>query len=523
MKTVFHGQGPLAASPVPAVDPTASGKRALIIGSGFGGRGAAIRLACRGYDVTVVEKLDGPGGRAYVHRQDGFVFDAGPTIITAPWFLEELWTLCGRKLADDLQLTPMAPFYRLRFSDGSHFDYHGDTEKMYAEIERFAPGDLEGYKRFAKYADLCYRLGFEELGPVAFPKLSNMLAAAPQLIRMQGWRTIFGVVSQHIRDPKLRQVMSFHPLLIGGNPFSVTSVYALVNSLERRFGVHWAMGGTGVIVDGLVKLLESKGGRLRLNAEVRKIDIEPARNGGRPRATGVTLASGEKIAADIVVSNADSAWTYKYLVEPQHRRHWTDRRIDKGKYSMSLFVWYFGLNRRYDELPHHMLLMGPRYKELLRDIFLRHHLADDFSLYLHRPTATDPSLAPAGCDTFYVLSPVPHLDSGTDWSTMAETYRQRIAAELDRTVMPGFEKHIVTQLITTPVDFRDRLLSLKGAAFGLEPLMTQSAWFRPHNTSEDIDRLFFVGASTHPGAGVPGVLMSAQALQTVIPEPSALV
>ncbi len=523
MKTVFHGQGPLAASPVPTVNRTTPGKRAVVIGSGFGGLGAAIRLACRGYDVTVVEKLDGPGGRAYVHRQDGFVFDAGPTIITAPWFLEELWTLCGRKLADDLTLTPMAPFYRLRFSDGSHFDYHGDTDKMYAEIERFAPGDLEGYKRFVKYADLCYRLGFEELGPVAFPKLSNMLAAAPQLVRMQGWRTIFGVVSQHIRDPKLRQVMSFHPLLIGGNPFSVTSVYALVNSLERRFGVHWAMGGTGVIVDGLVKLLESQGGRLRLNAEVRKIDIEPSRGRGRPRATGVTLASGEKIAADIVVSNADSAWTYKYLVEPQHRRHWTDRRIDKGKYSMSLFVWYFGLNRRYDELPHHMLLMGPRYKELLRDIFLRHHLAEDFSLYLHRPTATDPSLAPVGCDTFYVLSPVPHLDSGTDWSTMAETYRRRIAAELDRTVMPGFEKHIVTQLITTPVDFRDRLLSLKGAAFGLEPLMTQSAWFRPHNISEDIDRLFFVGASTHPGAGVPGVLMSAQALQTVVPEPSALV
>jgi phytoene desaturase len=283
MKTVFHGQGPLAASPVPSIRPSAPGKRAVVIGSGFGGLGAAIRLACRGYDVTVVEKLDGPGGRAYVHRQDGFVFDAGPTIITAPWFLEELWTLCGRKIADDLTLTPMAPFYRLRFSDGTHFDYHGDTDKMYAEIERFAPGDLEGYKRFAKYADLCYRLGFEELGPVAFPKLSNMLAAAPQLIRMQGWRTIFGVVSQHIRDPKLRQVMSFHPLLIGGNPFSVTSVYALVNSLERRFGVHWAMGGTGVIVDGLVKLLESQRGRLRLNAEVRKIDIEPA-HGSRRRA-----------------------------------------------------------------------------------------------------------------------------------------------------------------------------------------------------------------------------------------------
>jgi phytoene desaturase len=518
MKTLFNAEGTCAAAPAPA--PTSTAPHAIVIGSGFGGLGAAIRLACRGYRVTVLEKLDAPGGRAYVHRQDGFVFDAGPTIITAPWFLEQLWTLCGRRIEDDVTLVPMAPFYRIRFNDGTHFDYYGDKERMRAEILRFSPGDYAGYERFSEYADLCYRLGFEELGPVAFPKLSNMLAAAPKLARMQGWRTIHGVVARHIKDPKLRMVFSFHPLLIGGNPFSVTSVYSLINSLERRFGVHWAIGGTGSLVQGLVKLLESRGGSLRLNAEVRKIEVDT--RAGKPRATGVTLASGETLVADIVVSNADSAWTYKHLVELQHRRHWTDARIERGNYSMSLFVWYFGTNRRFDDVPHHMIMMGPRYKALLHDIFRRKHLSDDFSLYLHRPTATDPSLAPPGCDTFYVLSPVPHLDSGTDWSTMAETYRQRIAAELDRTVLPGFERHVVSSRITTPVDFRDRLLSYKGAAFGLEPLMTQSAWFRPHNISEDIDRLFFVGASTHPGAGVPGVLMSAQALQTVVPDPHAL-
>ncbi|MCU0924057.1 MAG: phytoene desaturase family protein, partial [Burkholderiaceae bacterium] len=244
------------------------------MGSGFGGLGAAIRLACRGYRVTVLEKLDAPGGRAYVHRQDGFVFDAGPTIITAPWFLEQLWTLCGRRIEDDVTLVPMAPFYRIRFNDGTHFDYYGDKARMRAEILRFSPGDYTGYERFSDYADLCYRLGFEELGPVAFPKLSSMLAAAPKLARMQGWRTIHGVVARHIKDPKLRMVFSFHPLLIGGNPFSVTSVYSLINSLERRFGVHWAIGGTGSLVQGLVRLLESRGGSLRLNAEVRKIEVD---------------------------------------------------------------------------------------------------------------------------------------------------------------------------------------------------------------------------------------------------------
>ena len=337
------------------------------------------------------------------------------------------------------------------------------------------------------------------------------------MVKMRAWRTLYRVAAKHLRDPKLRIVMSFHPLLIGGNPFSVTCVYTLITALERKFGVHWAMGGTGKLIQGLVSLLEGTGGRLRLNAEVREITCEPTRS-GKPRATGVVLASGERLSADIVVSNADTAWTYRHLVRPEFRRHWSDRRIEKGRYSMSLFVWYFGTNRQYPDVPHHMMVLGPRYKELLDDIFKEHVLAEDFSLYLHRPTASDPSMAPAGCDTFYVLAPVPHLDSGTDWSTRAQSYQQAIADLLDREVMPGFQKHIATSRITTPQDFHDRLLSFKGAAFGLEPLLLQSAWFRPHNRSEDVDGLFMVGASTHPGAGVPGVLSSAKALESVIPD-----
>ena len=484
---------------------------AVVIGSGFGGLAAAIRLSVRGYAVQVLEKLDAPGGRAYVHDQDGFTFDAGPTIITAPFLLVELWTLCGRTFSDDIDLRPMAPFYRIRFHDGTHFDYSGDEEAMLEEVARFEPADVAGYMRFVEDAERCKKLGFEGLGSVAFDSLGDLIRAIPAFARMGAWRSIYSLVAKHFKNEKLRTVMSFHPLLIGGNPFSVTCAYALINSLERTWGVHSAMGGTGAIVRGMVKLLAERGVPVRCNTPVVKIRVE-----GK-RATGVELANGEFMAADIVVSNADSAWTYKHLIEPQHRRVWTDRKIDKGRYSMGLFVWYFGTSRQYHDIPHHMMVLGPRYKELLTDIFKRHKLADDFSLYLHRPTATDPSLAPAGCDTFYVLAPVPHLDSGTDWAQHAEPYRQAIAAMLEASVLPGLRSHIVTSKVTTPQDFHDRLWSFKGAGFGLEPLLLQSAWFRPHNRSEDVEGLYMVGAATHPGAGVPGVLMSAKALETVVP------
>jgi phytoene desaturase len=488
---------------------------AVVIGAGFGGLAAAVRLACRGWRVTIVEKLDAPGGRAYVHREGGFVFDAGPTIVTVPHLFEELWALAGRRLADDVTLKPLDPFYRIRFDDGTHFDYNGDPAHMRAEVARFSPSDVAGYDRFMIESERCYRIGFEELGATAFDSLGDLVSAIPALVKMRSWRTIRQMVASHIRDPKLRIVFSFHPLLIGGNPSSVTCTYSLINMLERRFGVHWAMGGTNALVSGLVKLGQSLGVQLRFNAAVERIVVD----GGRAR--GVTLAGGERIDADIVVSNADTAWTYRQLVAPEHRRVWSDRKLDNARYSMSLFVWYFGLNRRYEDVPHHTMVLGPRYEALLHDIFKRHHLADDFSLYLHRPTASDASMAPPGCDAFYALAPVPHLDSGTDWHAHAATYRRAIEKRLDATLLPGFAQHVLVSRTMTPLDFRDRLLSHKGAAFGLEPLLLQSAWFRPHNRSEDVPGLFMVGAGTHPGAGIPGVLMSAKALESVLPPVSA--
>ena len=448
-------------------------------------------------------------------RQDGFTFDAGPTIVTAPFLLEELWALCGRRLADDVTLVPIDPFYRIRFADGATFDYSGDPDRMRAEVARFSPADVAGYERFMAASERIYRVGFERLGDVPFTNWTSMVKVIPDLAALGSWRSVHGLVAKHVKDPRLRTVLSFHPLLVGGNPFSATSVYALIAFLERRWGVHFAMGGTGALVQGMARLIRGQGNTIRCNQDVRQITVAPG--AGRGAVTGVELTDGTHIRAEVVVSNADSAWTYRHLLAPEHRRRWTDKRVERARYSMGLFVWYFGTRRRYDDVAHHTILLGPRYRELLRDIFQRHELAEDFSLYLHRPTATDSSLAPDGCDAFYVLSPVPHLASGTDWAATGERYRQAIAAALEATILPGLAAEIVSSRTMTPQDFQDRLLAYRGAAFGMEPVLTQSAWFRPHNQSEEVDGLYLVGAGTHPGAGLPGVLCSAKILDTVVP------
>jgi len=483
----------------------------VVIGSGFGGLAGAIRLGARGYRVTVLERLDQPGGRARVHRQDGFTFDAGPTIVTAPFLFEELWALCGRRMADDVTLAPMLPFYRIRFHDGATFDYSGDPRAMRAEVARFSPGDVEGYERFMAHSAAICRVGFEELGHVAFSSVTDMLRIAPALLRLGGHRSVFDLVARYIRDERLRTIFSFHPLLIGGSPFRASAIYCLIAHLERRWGVHFAMGGTGRLVEGLVGLIEGQGGSVRCGAEVARIDIAAG------RATGVTLTDGSRIAADIVVSNADSAQTYLSLLGGEGRG-WQRAKLRASHSSMGLFVWYFGTARKFPGIAHHTILMGPRYRGLIEDIFVRKVLAPDFSLYLHRPTATDPLLAPMGCDAFYVLAPVPNLAGGQDWPVLAEPYRQAIEAHLEATVMPGLTGSIVTSRVTTPADFAQDFLSFRGSGFGLEPVLTQSAWFRPHNASSAFRNLYLVGAGTHPGAGLPGVLSSAKVLDTVVPD-----
>jgi phytoene desaturase len=417
-------------------------------------------------------------------------------------------------MADHIELRAMNPFYNVRFPDGSLFAYRGDRESSIAEIERFSPGESVNYDRFMALSQEIYLKGYEELGEKPFNSILDMLRVAPDILRLQGLRSVYGLVSRYFNDPRLRFIFSFHPLFIGGNPFQASAIFAMISYLEKTFGVWAPKGGTAALVEGLVKLIEGQGTKIRYNAEVSQIRIE---NGV---AKGVELKGGETLDADIVVSNADAAFTYKTLVASKWRWRWSNLRLNLSKYSMGLFVWYFGVNRRYEDLAHHTIMLGPRYREHLADIFDRKVLAEDFSLYLYRPTATDPSLAPPGCDTFYVLSPVPNLQGGQDWAKEAEPYRQRIAAWLEANVLPDLSKHLTVSRVTTPVDFRDRLLSPHGAGFSLQPLLSQSAWFRPHNRSEDVKNLFLVGAGTHPGAGLPAVLASAAILDKVAPDAS---
>ena len=487
-------------------------KKIIIIGSGFGGLGAASRLLSAGHEVTILEKRDKPGGRAYVYEQNGFKFDGGPTVITAPFMFDDIWETAGKKRSDYVEFVPCNPFYRIFDHQGQSFDYNNDFEFTLNEIEKRSPLDKDGYKQFLATTKAIYNKGFTELADKPFLKFTDMLKVAPDLIKLQSYKNVYRYVSQFIKDDFLRMCFSFHPLLVGGNPFDTTSIYAMIHYLEREWGVHYALGGTGALVQAFDRLITEQGGKIHLEVEVKEILIK---NG---KAIGVQLTSGEIVDADIVVSNADVAFTYKYLIKPEHRRKYTNRKIDRTKYSMSLFVIYFGTKKRYLDsgLAHHNIILGSRYKGLLDDIFHKKLVAKDFSLYLHMPTITDNSIAPEGHEGFYVLSPVPHLDSGTDWKEFAPKYRDVIMNFLEENFLPELQENLVAEHYIDPLHFQNELNSFKGSAFSVEPLLTQSAWFRPHNKSEDVDNLYFVGAGTHPGAGLPGVLSSSIIAQDLL-------
>jgi phytoene desaturase len=489
---------------------------AVVIGAGLGGLAAGMRLGAKGYRVTLLDRLDTVGGRGSSITQDGHRFDLGPTIITVPQVYEDLWAACGRDFHADVDLKPMDPYYEIRWPDGARFTARQSTEVMKAEVARLSPGDVKGYEKFLKDSQACYVTGFEGMVAKPMHRLWETIKVLPTFARLRADRSILGLAKARVKDPHLQMALSFHPLFIGGDPRHVTSMYALVAHLEKEFGVHYAMGGVQAIADAMAAVIADQGGVVRLGQEVDEILLADG------ATTGVRLQSDQIIDADIVVSNADAGHTYDRLLRKSNRRRWTTAKLKKKRWSMGLFVWYFGTKGtkgKWADVGHHTITNAPRYEGLLKDIFIHGKLADDMSLYIHRPSITDPSAAPDGDETFYVLSPVPHLghDNPVDWDAMHDTYQDKVAAELDKT-LPGFRQHISTEMTLTPNDFRDRYLSPNGSGFSIEPRILQSAWFRPHNISEEAKGLFLVGAGTHPGAGVPGVISSAEVLAKLVPD-----
>jgi phytoene desaturase len=488
-------------------------KKIIVIGSGFGGLGAAVRLAAHGHEVEIFEKRDKLGGRAYVYDINGFHFDGGPTVITAPFMFDDIFSLAGKRREDYITFVPCDPFYRIFDHDKRVFNYNNDHEFILSEIDRISPEDKQGYLNFIGTTKPIFEKGFLELADKPFLHVTDMLKVAPDLIKLQSYKSVYRYVSQFVRNEFLRQIFTFHPLLVGGNPFDTTSIYAMIHYLEREWGVHYAIGGTGAIVQAFGKVFGELGGKVHLNADVAEIITYGS------KVTGIRLKDGTVHKADVVISNADVAWTYMNLIPNSYRRWNKDIRYQNTRYSMSLFVIYFGTRKRYLDsgLAHHNIILSKRYKHLLDDIFHHKVLADDFSLYLHMPTITDSSIAPEGTEAFYVLSPVPNLAAkGIDWNKTAPLYKDRILNFLDQNYLPGLCENIIAEHTIDPLHFQNTLNSYRGAAFSVEPVLTQSAWFRPHNRSEDFDNLYFVGAGTHPGAGLPGVLSSAIIAENLI-------
>ena len=485
---------------------------ALVIGAGFGGMAAALRLCAKGYQVSLVDRCAALGGRAQVFERNGFRHDAGPTVITAPFLFEELFALFGEKFSDHVTLVPLKPWYRFHFSDNDTFDYGGTLEGTLAEIARIEPRDCDGYRNLLAQSKRIFDVGFTELSAMPFDRFMTMVRQVPRLLGLRSYETVWQLVSRHLSSPKLRQAFSIQPLLVGGNPFDTTSIYGLIHYLERAYGVHFAMGGTAAITRALGDLMLRRGVDIQLNTTVASLIIEHG------VAKGVTLADGRVIAADLVVSNADPAHLYANMIQPSELARTTRLKLAAAEFSMGLFVLYFGTTRTYPDVAHHTIWMGERYRELLDDIFHKKTLSEDFSLYLHRPTATDSSFAPPGCDSFYVLCPVPNLKGEVDWTRDGPRLRDRIVAALGKTILPDLESTITDDFFMTPEDFRHDYLSAHGAGFSVSPLFRQSAWFRFHNRAEGIKNLYLVGAGTHPGAGLPGVLCSAKVMDALIPD-----
>ena len=490
-----------------------NGRHAVVIGSGFGGLAAAIRLQALGMRVTILEKRPKVGGRAYSFAESGYRFDMGPSLVTAPEIIEDVFRSAGCRMADYVELLPLDPFYRIYFHDGTRFDYSGDGERMKEQMRRFSAADADRYDAFMEAVQPIYDAVITEgLGARPFGTMRSMIDFAPRALRLGALRPVASFANRYFEDFRHRFLFSFHPLFIGGNPFRAPSVYIMIPYLEKTQGVWFARGGMYALVEALERVFLEGGGEVRVSAEASEIVVEDG------RACGVHVNGGERFSADLVVSNADVAHTYGDLLRRHPRRRWTDRRLGRMDHTMSCFLLYLGVRRRYPQLVHHTLILTKRYRALLDNIFDKKVLPDDFSMYLHAPTKTDPTMAPPGCESLYVLVPVPNLQADVDWDRMTTTMTDRVLGFLEDWGLTSLRANLDVSRTFTPLDFAGELNARYGNAFGPEPRVLQTAYFRPHNRSEEVKGLYLVGAGTHPGAGVPGVLLSAEATVAAIIE-----
>jgi phytoene desaturase len=482
-------------------------KKIIVIGSGFGGLASALRMRAKGFDVTLVEKHPDLGGRARVFKKDKFIFDGGPTVITAPYLFEELFSLYNKKISDYAKIVPLNLWYRFVFEDGEKFDYSADELSMRKEIEKFSKNDFSGFKKLVNFTEKIFDKGFTDLSAKPFNNVSFMIKQIPALLKLKSYQSVYKLVSSFISNEKLRRVFSMHPLLVGGNPFTTTSIYTLILFLEKKWGIHYALGGTGSVVKALEKLMEEENIKILKKSEVTEIIIK------NKEVTGVKINNETVIDCDYIVCNSDPPNVYKNLIKSDNNYSFLfKQKIKRMDYSMGLFVYYFGSKKQYKEVAHHTIYFGKSYKEHLSKIFDKKKLSNDISYYLHRPSATDPSMAPEGQDAFYVLVPVPNNLSGINWGAHGEKFKNLVLDKMDKSVLPGIKENVVSDFFLTPDYFEKELSTLHGSGFSIQPKFTQSAYFRFHNQSEVFKNLYFVGAGTHPGAGIPGVLSSAKVL-----------
>ena len=486
-------------------------KKVIVIGSGFGGLASALRLRAKNYDVTLLEKHPDLGGRARVFKKESFIYDGGPTVITAPYLFQELFSLFNKKISDYVKIVPLNLWYRFVFSDGETFDYSGNEKSMEKEIKKFSHKDFKGYNELVNFTEKIFNKGFADLSDKPFNNLSFMLKQIPALLNLKSYKSVYGLVSNYIKNEKLRRVFSMHPLLVGGNPFTTTSIYTLILFLEKKWGIHYSMGGTGNVVKALEKLMNEEGIKISKNAEVTEIISE------NKNIKAVKINKLKVINCDYVVCNSDPPNVYKNLIKSKNNYNFLfKQKMKRMDYSMGLFVYYFGSKKQYKDVAHHTIYFGKSYEKHLEKIFEKKILSDDISFYLHRPSATDPNMAPNGQDAFYVLVPVPNNLSNINWSNEGEKFKNLVLDKMDKSVLPGIKGNVVSDFYLTPDYFEKDLATLHGSGFSIQPKFSQSAYFRFHNQSEVFNNLYFVGAGTHPGAGMPGVISSAKVLEKIL-------